>query len=99
FMLMCSILSEYHTILTPVPYTTLFRSEVTLRLLPAPEVARALLIGFDSIEAAGHCVADVIGAGIIPAGMELMDRPAVEAAEAFVDRKSTRLKYSNVKIS
>lgn len=59
-------------------------TEVTLRILPIPEVARALLIGFPSIESAGQCVADVIGAGIIPAGMELMDRPAVQAAEAFV---------------
>ena len=58
--------------------------EVTVRLLPAPEMARALLIGFGSIEGAGQCVADIIGAGIIPAGMEMMDRNAVVAAEAFV---------------
>ena len=58
--------------------------EVTVRLLPAPEAARALLIGFPSIESAGQCVADIIGAGIIPAGMEMMDRNAVVAAEAFV---------------
>ena len=59
-------------------------TEVTLRILPIPEVAKALLIGFSSVESAGQCVADVIGAGIVPAGMELMDRPAVQAAEAFV---------------
>ncbi len=58
--------------------------EVTVRLLPAPEAARALLIGFGAIESAGQCVADIIGAGIIPAGMEMMDRNAVVAAEAFV---------------
>jgi len=59
-------------------------TEVTVRLLPTPETARAALIGFPSIEMAGQCVADVIAAGIIPAGMEMMDRPAIHAAEAFV---------------
>jgi len=59
-------------------------TEVTVRLLPRPETARALLIGFATVEDAGKCVADVIAAGIIPAGMEMMDRPAVHAAEAFV---------------
>jgi glycolate oxidase len=59
-------------------------TEVIVRLLPRPETARALLIGFPSVEGAGKCVADVIAAGIIPAGMEMMDRPAVHAAEAFV---------------
>jgi len=59
-------------------------TEVTVRILPRPETARALLIGFATIGGAAQCVADVIAAGIIPAGMELMDRPAVHAAEAFV---------------
>jgi len=59
-------------------------TEVTVRLLPAPEAARALLIGFPSVESAGQCVADIIGAGVIPAGMEMMDRNAVVAAEAFI---------------
>ena len=59
-------------------------TEVTVRILPKPPGARALLIGFSSIEGAGDCVAAVIGAGIIPGGMEIMDRPAVAAAEAFV---------------
>lgn len=59
-------------------------TEVTVRLLHVPETARAMLLGFDDIEAAGACVAAVIAAGIIPAGMELMDRPAVHAAEDFV---------------
>ncbi|MCM8730568.1 FAD-linked oxidase C-terminal domain-containing protein [Hephaestia sp. GCM10023244] len=59
-------------------------TEVTVRILPRPEGARALLIGFPSVESAGQCVADVIAGGIIPAGMEMMDRLAIEAAEAFV---------------
>ena len=59
-------------------------TEVTVRILPKPPGARALLIGFSTVEGAGDCVASVIGAGIIPGGMEIMDRPAVEAAEAFV---------------
>ena len=59
-------------------------TEVTVRILPRPETARAVLIGFSSVESAGQCVADVIAAGIIPAGMEMMDRPAIHAAEAFV---------------
>jgi len=60
-------------------------TEVTVRILPKPETARALLIGFATVEGAGRCVADVIAAGIIPAGMEMMDRPAIHAAEAFVN--------------
>ena len=59
-------------------------TEVTVRILPKPEAARALLVGFATVEAGGQCVADIIGAGIIPAGMEMMDRPAIHAAEAFV---------------
>ncbi len=59
-------------------------TEVTVRILPRPECVRALLVGFSTIEGAGRCVADIIAAGIIPAGMEMMDRPAVAAAEAFV---------------
>lgn len=60
-------------------------TEVTVRILPRPQTARALLIGFPTVESAGVCVADVIAAGIIPAGMEMMDRPAIHAAEAFVN--------------
>jgi len=60
-------------------------TEVTVRILPQPQTARALLIGFPDVESAGQCVADTIAAGIIPAGMEMMDRPAIHAAEAFVD--------------
>jgi glycolate oxidase len=59
-------------------------TEVTVRILPRPETARALLIGFPTVESAGQCVADTIAAGIIPAGMEMMDAPAIRAAEAFV---------------
>jgi len=59
-------------------------TEVTVRILKKPEAARALLVGFPSSEAAGQCVADIIGAGIIPGGMEMMDGPAIRAAEDFV---------------
>lgn len=59
-------------------------TEVTVRILPAPETARAILIGFPATTAAADCVAAVIADGIIPAGMEMMDRPATHAAEAFV---------------
>ena len=58
-------------------------TEVTVRILCKPEGARALLIGFPTNESAGRCVADVIAAGIIPGGMEMMDRYAIQAAEAF----------------
>jgi glycolate oxidase len=59
-------------------------TEATVRILPRPTTARALLVGFPTTEDAANCVAAVIGAGIIPAGMEMMDRPAIHAAEAFV---------------
>ncbi len=59
-------------------------TEVTVRLLRAPETARALLIGFPSNAAAGAVVGAIVGAGIVPAGIEMMDRPAIHAAEAFV---------------
>ena len=59
-------------------------TEATVRILPKPAAARAMLIGFGKTEDAGECVAAVIGAGIIPSGMEMMDRPAIHAAEAFV---------------
>jgi glycolate oxidase len=59
-------------------------TEVTVRILPKPEQARAMLVGFPTVESAGQCVADIIAAGIIPAGMEMMDKPAIHAAEAFV---------------
>jgi glycolate oxidase len=59
-------------------------TEVTVRILKRPEMQNAVLLGFPSSEAAGSCVAAIIGAGIIPGGMEMMDRPAIHAAEAFV---------------
>ncbi len=60
-------------------------TEATVRILKRPQTARALLIGFDSVESAGACVAAIIADGIIPAGMEMMDKPAIHAAEAFVN--------------
>src|ERR1700742_2426097 len=59
-------------------------TEITVRILQKPETARALMVGFAKVEAAGECVAAIIGAGIIPGGMEMMDKPAIHAAEAFV---------------
>ena len=59
-------------------------TEVTVRILPRPETARAVLLGFPSVAAGGNCVAAIIAAGIIPGGMEMMDRPAIHAAEDFV---------------
>ncbi len=60
-------------------------TEVTVRILPKPQTARALLIGFPTTETAGECVAGIIESGVIPAGMELMDRPAIHAADDFVN--------------
>jgi glycolate oxidase len=58
--------------------------EVTVRLLPLPERAQVLLAAFGTVEAAAAAVGAIIGAGVIPAGLEMMDRPAVQAAEDFV---------------
>ena len=60
-------------------------TEVTVRILKRPETARALLVGFPSSEDAGECVSRIIGAGIIPGGMEIMDGPAIAAVEQFVN--------------
>jgi glycolate oxidase len=59
-------------------------TEVTLRILKKPETARAMLIGFDDAALAGDCVAAIIGSGIIPSGMEMMDKLAIKATEEFV---------------
>jgi glycolate oxidase len=59
-------------------------TEITVRILKRPETARAVLVGFPSSVDAGDCVARIIGAGIIPGGMEMMDRPAIHAVEEFV---------------
>ena len=58
-------------------------TEATLRILPKPEGARPVLIGFDANEVAGACVADIIRAGILPVAIEFMDRPCIRATEAF----------------
>ena len=59
-------------------------TEVTVKLLPRPETARVVMASFDDLEKAGNAVAAVIAAGIIPAGMEMMDKPATLAVEQFV---------------
>ncbi|MEW5892510.1 MAG: FAD-linked oxidase C-terminal domain-containing protein [Pseudomonadota bacterium] len=58
--------------------------EVTVRLLPIPERAQVVLAAFDDVEQAGAAVGEIIAAGIIPAGLEMMDGPAIQAAEDFV---------------
>jgi glycolate oxidase len=57
--------------------------EATVRLLPCPETAQVLMAGFGSVSAAGDAVGAVIAAGIIPAGLEMMDQLAIQAAEDF----------------
>jgi len=59
--------------------------EVTVKLLPIPETAKVLMGVFDSVERAGDAVAAIIAQGIIPAGIEMMDNPAIRAAEDFVN--------------
>jgi glycolate oxidase len=59
-------------------------TEVTLKLLPTPQCARVIMASFDDVEKAGAAVADIIAAGIVPAGLEMMDRPATRAVEQFV---------------
>jgi glycolate oxidase len=59
-------------------------TEVTVRLLRKAPTARAILLGFPTSEEGGKCVADIIAAGIVPGGMEMMDKPAIHAAEDFV---------------
>ncbi|HYW91155.1 MAG TPA: FAD-linked oxidase C-terminal domain-containing protein [Gammaproteobacteria bacterium] len=58
--------------------------EAAVRLLPQPQSRQVLLAAFPDISSAGDAVAGVIGAGVIPAGLEMMDNPAIRAAEAFV---------------
>ena len=60
-------------------------TEVTVRILKKPATQRAMLVGFDSAQEAGQAVSNIIAAGIIPAGMEMMDAPAINAAEDFVN--------------
>ncbi|RED12269.1 FAD-linked oxidase C-terminal domain-containing protein [Pontivivens insulae] len=58
-------------------------TEATLRILAKPEGARPILMAFDSNEVAGACVSDIIRAGVLPVAIEFMDRPCIEACEAF----------------
>lgn len=58
-------------------------TEATVRIIKAAEGARPMLLGFDSSEAAGRCVAAIIGSGIIPVAIEFMDRPAIAVCEAY----------------
>ena len=59
-------------------------TEITVRLLPVPPTAKALMAAFGEVEQAASAVAAIIAAGIIPAGLEMMDTPAIIAAEDFV---------------
>jgi len=59
-------------------------TEVAVKLLPKPQCARVIMASFDDVEKAGNAVAAIIAAGIIPAGLEMMDRPATRAVEQFV---------------
>jgi len=59
-------------------------TEVAVKLLPKPPCAQVIMASFDDVEKAGNAVAAVIAAGIIPAGLEMMDRPATHAVEQFV---------------
>ena len=59
-------------------------AEVAVKLLPKPQCAQVIVASFDDVESAGNAVAAVIAAGIIPAGLEMMDRPATRAVEQFV---------------
>ncbi|MFC2969342.1 FAD-linked oxidase C-terminal domain-containing protein [Acidimangrovimonas pyrenivorans] len=58
-------------------------TEATLRILPKPEGARPVLMGFDANEVAGECVSDIIKAGVLPVAIEFMDRPCIRATEDF----------------
>ena len=59
-------------------------TEVTVKLVPRPQLARCIMASFDDLRKAGDAVANVIGAGIIPAGLEMMDKPMTAAVEDFV---------------
>ena len=59
-------------------------TEVTVKLLPKPRVARVLMASFDSVDKAGRAVGDIIAAGIVPGGLEMMDKLAIQAAEDFI---------------
>ena len=58
-------------------------TEVTVKILKKPQTVRAALIGFPSIEDGGNCVSEIISNGIVPAGMEMMDKALIEATDNF----------------
>ena len=60
-------------------------TEVTVKLLPVPELAQCILAAFDDVGKAGQAVANIIAAGIIPAGLEMMDKITTGAVEPFVN--------------
>jgi glycolate oxidase len=60
-------------------------TEATVRILPKAESARPIMLGFETCEAAGQCVAAIIASGIIPVAIEFMDKPAIEVTEAFAN--------------
>ena len=59
-------------------------TEATLRILPKPEGARPVMLGFNASSAAGACVAEIIKSGMLPVAIEFMDRPCIRACEEFV---------------
>ena len=59
-------------------------TEVTVKLLPRPDIAQVVMAAFDSVDAAAAAVTAVIASGIIPAGLELLDKPAIDAVEKFI---------------
>jgi len=58
-------------------------TEITVKLLPIPDIAKVMLVSFDDVQCAGRAVANVIAAGVVPAGLEMMDKLAIQAAEDF----------------
>lgn len=58
-------------------------TEATLKILPKPEGARPVLIGYDDAEVAGQCVANIIKSGVLPVAIEYMDRPCIRVVENF----------------
>ena len=60
-------------------------TEVSVKLLPCPELAQLVMAAFDSVDAAGAAVTAIIASGIIPAGLELLDKPAIMAVDKFID--------------
>src|SRR5690606_6932017 len=60
-------------------------TEITVKLVPRPACARVIMASFASVEAAGNAVTNIIAAGIIPAGLEMMDKRAIHMVEPFVN--------------